>query len=157
MSKLEFKLKQDPGLTQIIFSGQIDETFPPELHKIEFGQTLSIDLQNVTAINSLGIREWIKFIGHIGTINLEIFNCPKLFIDQVNMVQGFIPSPYSIKSFYVPYFNEEESLEKNVLFTFGKEYGTGPLKINGSVTDEKGIRFEIDVIESKYFNFLKSS
>lgn len=156
MSKLQFKTQAENGKTALVLSGQIDESFPQELLSIKAGTEVVVNLDQVKMINSLGIREWIKFIGTLNASNVEFVKCPKIFIDQVNMVQGFITPNCKIKSFYVPYFNEDNNVEKNVLYSFGKEYGEGFLNVKPSMTAEDGTELELDVVEQKYFKFLKN-
>lgn len=157
MSKLQFAQQNENGKNVLTLSGQIDESFPQELHNLKTGPELIINLDNVKMINSLGIREWIKFMGVLTTTKIEFVKCPKIFIDQVNMVQGFITPNCKIKSFYVPYFNEDTNMEKNVLYSYGKEFGDGGmLKVQGSMKAEDGTELELDVVEQKYFKFLKS-
>lgn len=156
MSKLQFNIHNEDTQTIAILSGQIDESFPSELFAIKYEQSVVINLEQIKMINSLGIREWIKFVAVLSQSQVELQKCPKIFIDQVNMVQGFITPNFKIMSFYVPYFNEDANIEKNVLYSFGQEYGDGFLNVKDSVNSEDGSELEIDVVEQKYFKFLKS-
>lgn len=156
MSKLQFTTTQENQKTVLTLNGQIDESFPQELHALKANGDMVIDLDQVKMINSLGIREWIKFMAAISTVKIEFVKCPKIFIDQVNMVQGFITPNCKITSFYVPYFNEDSNAEKNVLYSLGKEFGEGFLNVAGSVKGEDGTDLDIDVVEQKYFKFLKN-
>lgn len=157
MSKLKFTTQNTDSKLLITLSGQIDETFPPELMDISPAAEIVIDLDQIKLINSLGIREWIKFVNHLSQAKtIEFVKCPKIFIDQVNMVQGFIGSNCKVMSFYVPYFNEDNDVEKNILFTFGQEYGDGFLNVEPEIKLPDGTQMEIDVVEQKYFKFLKN-
>jgi hypothetical protein len=156
MSKLQFTQANENGKTVLTLVGQIDESFPPELHNFKPSKELVINLDQVKMINSLGIREWIKFMNANSSTKIEFSMAPKIFIDQVNMVQGFITSNCKITSFYVPYFNEDNNAEKNVLYSLGKEFGEGFLNVAGSVKGEDGSELELDVVEQKYFKFLKN-
>lgn len=156
MSKLQFSTAQENGKTVLTLIGQIDESFPQELHNLKPGAEMIINLDQVKMINSLGIREWIKFMGTVAAAKIEFIKCPKIFIDQVNMVQGFITPNCKITSFYVPYFNEDSNAEKNVLYSEGKEFGAGFLNVAGSVKGEDGTDLDLDVVEQKYFKFLKN-
>jgi len=156
MSKLQFNAQNEGYKTIVNLSGQIDESFPAELLAIKFNQEVVINLDQIKMINSLGIREWIKFIGVLATSKVEFIKCPKIFIDQVNMVQGFITPNCKVKSFYVPYFNEDTSNEKNVLYSFGQEFGEDFLNVKPAIKAEDGTELEIDVVEQKYFKFLKA-
>ncbi len=155
MSKLQFTEQTIDGKLVLNFTGQIDESFPQQLAERQYNQPLIINLDNLKMINSLGIREWIKFINSASSTKVEISHCPKIFIDQVNMVQGFITSNCEIISFYVPYFNEDENLEKNILFKKGVHFGSGNLNVEPVIKTEDNIELELDVVEQKYFKFLK--
>ena len=156
MSKLQFTTAQENGKTVLTLAGQIDESFPQDLHALKPAGDMVINLDQVKMINSLGIREWIKFMTAISAAKIDFINCPKIFIDQVNMVQGFITPNCKITSFYVPYFNEDSNAEKNVLYSQGKEFGEGFLNVAGSVKGEDGSDLDLDVVEQKYFKFLKN-
>ncbi len=71
------------------------------------------------------------------------------------MVDGFLPSTGRSEFFYVPYYNDDSSSEKNILFRYGTEFAEGTVSPPASVKDEQGNEMEMDVIESKYFKFLK--
>jgi len=155
MSKLQFKIQNEDTKTTINLLGQIDESFPSELLTLKINNDVLINLDQVKMINSLGIREWIKFMNHLANLKVEFIKCPKIFIDQVNMVQGFITPNCKIKSFYVPYFNEDSNIEKNFLYSFGTEYGDGFLNVKANIKADDGSDLDIDVVEQKYFKFLK--
>lgn len=156
MSKLQFATQNENGKMSLTLAGQIDESFPQEMLALKPSGEMIINLDQVKMINSLGIREWIKFMATLAGSKIDFIKCPKIFIDQVNMVQGFITPNCKIKSFYVPYFNEDANVEKNVLYSFGKEYGDGFLNVKASMTAEDGTELELDVVEQKYFKFLKN-
>jgi hypothetical protein len=56
----------------------------------------------------------------------------------------------------VPYYNENSGSEKNVLFRYGIEYKEDQVQAPKEVKDASGKSMEMDVIESKYFKFIKS-
>lgn len=155
MSRCNFKIENKGEICEVVLSGVIDDSFPADKLVLPTDKTIEINLNNVNMINSLGIREWIKFINSIQSKNVSISYCPKIFIDQVNMVQGFLPTQFKVKSFYVPYFNEDDDIEKNVLYVSGKDFGEGFLNIQSTVSHESGAVLDIDVMEQKYFKFLK--
>jgi hypothetical protein len=116
-----------------------------------------IDLEGVTAINSVGIREWIKWIKAIPTsIELSVRKCPKIIVDQINMVAGFLPATTKVESFFVPYYADATGSEKMILFQTGKEFKDGQIEPPAEVKDDSGEMMEMDVIEAKYFKFLKN-
>jgi len=146
------------GTTLVLeVKGNIDEDAnfsPPELGS---ATAVALDLEGVTAINSVGIREWIKWVKTMpASIQLSVARCPKIIVDQINMVAGFLPQGTMIESFYVPYYSDASGNEKMVLFTNGVEFKGGELFPPEAVKDEDGTDMEMDVIEAKYFKFLKN-
>jgi hypothetical protein len=145
---------EERGLVLLTLKGSIDED-------TNFGavpmneSSVIVDLGEVTAINSVGIREWIKWTKTFPEgCHLTVRNCPKIIIDQINMVQGFLPTDTKIESFFVPYYSEASGVEKMVLFMRGREYHNGKISPPAAVKDDGGEVMEMDVIESKYFKFV---
>lgn len=119
---------------------------------------VEIDLEEITAMNSIGIREFAAWTSSLQNAVIEFSHCPKFFVDQVNMIRGLIPARSKIVSFYVPYFNPQTEEEKRILYRRGLEYdGVGAeAKLNSpDVTGSDGKPMELDVIPEKYFQFLK--
>ncbi len=157
MGKFGAELKNMGNVDFLTLDGHIDEDANLENIPIGKGGELHIDFQKVVAINSCGIREWIKWLGKIPSNKQIVYiNCPKIIVDQANMVAGFVPSNGKIKSFYVPYYCEDTDSEKMVLFTEGKEFNGSEVNPPENIKDEDtGKEMEMDVIEAKYFKFLK--
>jgi hypothetical protein len=157
MSKFSVEHVKEGGRDVLRLTGHIDEDSDFSGVSYGDGAELVIDFEKVVAINSCGIREWIKWIKEAPDSCQIIYDhCPKVIIDQVNMVSGFLPENGKIQSFYVPYYCEETDSEKMVLFTEGKEFEGGEVNPPDDVVDdETGDEMEMDVIEAKYFKFLK--
>lgn len=138
-------------------AGAIDEDANfPNIDLSSFKE-ITFDFMNVTAINSCGIRDWIRWIGTIQpNAKVNYAHCPKVIIDQVNMVDGFLPNNGKTVSFFVPYFCEScDSLETK-LYSDTEGIAKGTVKVPTQVACGKCQQMaEIDVIESKYFKFLK--
>ncbi len=154
MSKFELKINRIADAAKISVSGIIDEDVDFSAFAIGGLNQIELDLNSVKSINSCGIREWIKWLGTNSIAKMTYVNCPKIIIDQINMVDGFLPRNGQVLSFYVPYYNDESGAEKNVLFRHGQEFGDAGVKPPGKVTDDTGLSMEMDVIETKYFKFL---
>lgn len=155
MATTEIKTQLQNGILIVEISGAIDEKFSTFVATIPEANEMRINLKSLKIINSTGIREWIKFMQKRAKSKIYFIECPKIFIDQVNMVQGFVTSTDNILSFYVPYYNEDTDVEKSVLFTKGKEYDKKKLNLP-AVKDDSGQIMEIDVVEGKYFKFIMS-
>lgn len=147
----------DGGKVVLQLKGNIDEDAnfaPPD---VSGAGAVVLDLESVSAINSVGIREWIKWVKAFpATLQLSVRKCPKIIVDQINMVSGFLPSHAVVESFFVPYYSDSTGNEKMVLFENGKEFSNGEVNAPPEVKDESGEVMEMDVIEAKYFKFLKN-
>lgn len=158
VNKLHVKIQQAEDKILFELSGAINETFAPfaatlskQLPRLSY---LHFNLAGITLINSSGTREWTRLIGNAQHIEVTISHCPKVFIDQVNTVEGFLTSNCRIDSFYVPYYNEEKNKEMNLLLVSGKDFDEAEIRIKQSIT-ENDIQYNLDVIENTYFRFMK--
>lgn len=156
MGKFEIQTQDLNGTLQVKVSGTIDED--ADFTKVNLAQASAVilELKDVKSINSCGIREWIKWMGTTQS-PITFKECTKVIVDQINMVDGFLPQNGKVESFYVPYYSEEGGSEKNVLFRNGNEFVGGQLKAPQEVKDDSGNEMEMDVVEAKYFKFLKRS
>lgn len=157
----QFKVDKSNQGGQLImtFEGSVDEDAVFSGIDFEGASEVVLDLDKVSAINSCGIREWIKWI-RTAPANAKITyrKCPKIIVDQINMVSGFLPENAEVESFYVPYYSDESGNEKMILFEKGKDFENGEIKAPSEFKDEEsGDEMEMDVIEAKYFKFLSKS
>jgi hypothetical protein len=157
MGKYEIKVEKNGKAAKVHVTGVIDEDVDFGAHALSGVSTVEMKLGGIKGINSCGIREWIKWVGTAGNATISYFECPKIIVDQINMVQGFLPHAGKVLSFYVPYYSEEAGTEKSVLFTYGKEFTEEGVSAPPNVLDEEGNAMEMDVVEAKYFKFLKKS
>lgn len=155
MSKFEIAINKQGEKALVKIGGVIDEDADFGPHSTAGASQLEIDFDSVKSINSCGIREWIKWVGSSGATQVQYKNCPKIIVDQINMVQGFLPAGGQVMSFYVPYFNEDSGEEKSVLLKNGEHFTEAGVTSLPAVKDSKGAEMEMDVVEAKYFKFLK--
>ena len=155
MGNMSLEKQLIDGQVVIAIAGNIDEDSNFSNHKLNDDKEIILDLEHVTSINSCGIREWINWLKDASNTKLVFKKCPKVIIDQINMVSGFLPEKARVESFYVPYYSEDTGEEKLVLFTHGKEFTDNSVNAPETITDnESGDELEIDVVETKYFRFL---
>lgn len=154
MGKFDVKMNKTADKLTVQVVGIIDEDVDFSQYNLTGHQVIDVELGGLKSINSCGIREWIKWMGSAAG-KISFSNCPKVIVDQINMVDGFLPANGQVASFYVPYYNDDSGAEKNVLFRYGTEFTENGVVPPVSVKDESGNEMEMDVIESKYFKFLK--
>lgn len=156
MGNFKAEKTQSASEYTVTVQGHIDED--ATFNGIDLGgaSKVVVDLGGVTAINSCGIREWVKWIRSAPPAAPVIYrNCPKVIVDQINMVSGFLPETGKVESFYVPYYNDASGNEKMILFKDGVEFKGKEIFAPQEVKDEGGEVMEMDVIEAKYFKFLQ--
>lgn len=155
MSNFNIKVDRGGSAWKVTVAGNIDEDVDFAPHSLDGAPQVQFFLGDVKSINSCGIREWIKWVNTAGPAKVEYNDCPKVIVDQINMVQGFLPSAGRVLSFFVPYYSDDSGSEKSVLFKVGQEFDeSGNIKAP-EVKDEAGKDMEMDVVEAKYFKFLK--
>lgn len=157
MAKCEVQFDKNGSQAKVKITGIIDEDVQLTDYSLKGLSLVEINLDHVRSINSCGVREWVKWLESAPSAQIKLVACPKVIIDQINLVAGFLPLNAKVQSFYVPYFNPDTDFEKIVLFREGVEFAGTQVNLPKAITDDKGNELEIDVVESKYFGFLKSA
>lgn len=150
--KVNISLEGDQAIVGL--EGIMDEDMSLEkLESIKEG-ALIFDFSQIKSINSCGIRDWIAFISEKANGAKVVYrNCPKVIIEQMNMVKGFLPENCVIESFYAPFFCESCDHEENVLLVPAQVKGRkAPENIKCSQCGEEGMDF--DALPQQYFHFL---
>lgn len=155
MGKMDIKILKSGPKVNVTVGGTIDEDVDFSQYGLADAQEVDLELSGIKSINSCGIREWIKWMATNKNAKISFHSCPKVIVDQINMVDGFLPANAKVNSFFVPYFNDDAGTEKNVLFRNGIEFKEGQVVAPPTVTDDQGNAMEMDVVESKYFKFIK--
>lgn len=157
MANLIIKISQIENKNLVEVIGSIDENFIQHTTKVPTKGEIEFSLHGLKSINSTGIREWIRLMQSLNQAKITFSNCPKIFVDQINMVSGFIPANSQVISFYVPYFNEDLDAETLVLYRFGEHFTKNSVTVQDEYKDSNGNTFELDVVKSKYFKFIQAS
>lgn len=156
MGTFKAEKQQNGSEITIKLAGHVDEDAQFAAIDLAGASKVVVDADGISAINSCGIREWVKWVRTApGTSQLIFQKCPKVIVDQINMVTGFLPENAKVESFYVPYYSDSSGNEKMVLFKEGAEFKGGEISAPAEVKDDDGEVMEMDVIEAKYFKFLK--
>ncbi len=159
----------NPGQNLVLLSGPINEKadiLNVRVPSLPNETSLCIDTGGVSHITSSGTRDFARWSRGLKEKKITFTRCPKVFIDQLNMMPGFIPLHSAVLSFYVPFRTEEglvggleeEFDEKHVLYTspanFRFENGKVVLHHFEDIVDKNGKPMEMDVVPGKYFRFL---
>lgn len=155
MAKFDVKMNKAGDKLDVVMAGSIDEDADFTQLSLSGAGQIDIQMGGLKSINSCGIREWIKWMSTAPSATITFNECPKVIVDQINMVDGFLPGNAKVNSFFVPYYNDDSGSEKNVLFRLGTEFTETSVNPPAAVQDDEGNAMEMDVIESKYFKFIK--
>lgn len=136
---------------QLTLMGFLNEsvTFP----QMRATQTLTVDFHAVTFMNSSGILVWLRWIRlYANTPKILLINCPSVVITMINTVRDFLPPNGRVKSFFVPYSNEDGDEFKELIELpdgpFDESLVPAEIKLNG-------VTYEIDVNPKSYLSFLR--
>jgi len=144
------QIMKSPQAIIISCAGTMDEHMnlpvPSESLPIE------IDLGQVSYINSIGVRKWIRWVTDVAKApRVTLENCPVIFVKNLTTIKGMLGANTQLKSFFVPYYNDELGERQNVLFRSGIEF----LDDGRVMPPAVGPGLEMDVVEDIYFSFLR--
>jgi len=123
---------------------------------------LVIDFQNMGYINSVGVKNWIFWMGRMPKgLKIIYRNCNSAVITQINTVKGFLLEGSVVESFYVPYHCDACNFEEKILAKAGQDFvvktATTPGQVNIPETrpcPKCKAEMEIDTIPAQYFKFI---
>lgn len=151
--KLHIDIEVQESQVVCAFKGVIDEDADfTKLSEVK-GDNCVFDFDEVSMINSCGIREWIKFIEKLPeSITIRYRNCRQIIIEQINMVHGFIRPGAKIESFYAPYYCEgcDDEFKQHIKTDEIEGKKAPHIKCPNCGSEET----EFDAIEAQYFAFL---
>ncbi|ASD62824.1 hypothetical protein [Bdellovibrio bacteriovorus] len=159
------KTKVTGSTIEISIEGPISEKASLFEASIQAYKEIKLNLSKVTFINSIGVKNWILWTCRIpqdATLYLE--ECPFVIVNQINIVQGFVPKNSFVTSFMAPFLCEKCSheqivkLSKDVHYFYTNDQSPYKIQIPEDMKCAKcGGTMEADFIMDKTFSFLKNS
>lgn len=152
MKSLKIETSENKGVLKITLSGRLDEM--AKFHDLsQHTGEIHINTENVSFINSLGIRGWLQWMQTFNTPQLKFERVAVVLIDQLNLVQEFFPKDSEVLSFAVPYFCDEceESFE---IFVERKGLTAESAQKSNPQCEHCKKPLEVDTHSEKYFRFL---
>jgi hypothetical protein len=148
-TSLTYETKTSDDGTQVIFTGEVDETADFSQLTGLSGQ-VTFNLEEIERFNSEGIRRWVKFIRELEVSELILEKCSVPVVTQLNLIRG-LKGKVWVKSFYIPYVCIESGEEElHLLHADDIDDPTNPPTPEG----ENGT-LELDDLPERYFSFLK--
>lgn len=151
------RLTVTPEGDALVLSGSIDET--AELMNLlgrAQGGRLALDLAGVTFINSLGVRDWIRFQATATQqhIAVELRRVAEVLIHQLNMIIATRGTAH-VTSFFAPYACDRCGREESLLVdAVANAAGLARLEPPPMTCPECGGPMAFNDFPERYFSFL---
>ncbi len=102
--RLEVALSSSGQEHHVVLSGQLDERADLGQVADKLSGTVVLDLEHVSFINSIGVREWIRLLRalHEKGVRTTLRRCSEAMVHQMNMIVETVTHA-RVESFYVPY------------------------------------------------------
>jgi hypothetical protein len=151
------EIRQDGKNVSLTFTGILDESAQlPEFSEVIEGK-LSIDLKDLSMINSLGCRKWILWIRDKAKARhgVHLYRCSSAMVNQISILHGFLTEDVVVESILVPYTCEECRFEHmdEVVVTSSMTDANVPEHM--TCPSCKVGRMALDVVRDRYLQFLK--
>ncbi len=150
------------SVLRLNFVGDINEYSDFNQIDLSDSEEVIFDFSGVRFVNSIGLRGWILWVKKIKDKRVTFEGCPRYVVDQMNILDGFLPPQALVGSFFVPYYCDACDHTELYLAHRGVDFQEGTAdqieKIN--MADKRkcpqcGAPAELDVLGERYFNFLK--
>jgi hypothetical protein len=153
MTNSNLKIQRLNSKINIDVFGDLDEDTNFSQIDLSFAQEIIFNFRGVKKVQSCGVREWIKMVQTIsGNAIITFVNCPKIIVDTINMVDGFLPDQAKVESLFIPFYSDITEEEKCLLY-HTKAIATSLYQTE--VLDSEGNLMELNINEQKYFKFLR--
>jgi hypothetical protein len=113
------------SVIELKFRGHLDEASDlPDLNFKDI-KCMTIDLEPLEHINSVGILKWKRWQDQIrglnGTCEIHLYGCHKQFINIINIFEGLLTENTRVDSFFIPFYCEKCDHLKELLINTAKD------------------------------------
>ncbi len=151
---LTIKKTQNGDTLSILLSGSIEENVDFETQIGPTPASVVVNCKEVTRINSVGVKGWIKYFQALSTkgVKLKFDQCSTAIVEQINLISNFLAGG-EVVSLFVPYACGQCGAELAAL------YRAEDLKKSTNVPPVKCSKCQgeavFDDLPDEYFGFLK--
>jgi hypothetical protein len=117
MSEPKCVLKVTGAEAQMELSGLINSRMLfPEASALAACSTLNVQMKNVKAMNSEGVRLWIQWHATLPPkLKIRYHEAPAFFVPLASIVHGLVSDPNRFESFHVNYFLQDRDSTRILL------------------------------------------
>lgn len=156
MDKFKVDSKKEGKVLSLHMSGPLSDESDLKQISLANCAEINIDLLGLGNISSKGVRAWMLWIQSIDTSKkVTLKNCPKVFINMVNLVFDMVPSRVVIESIGVPYFCTECGNAFSDMMKLGATKPDLSKIAENKPCTKCGATAELDTLPEKYFRFLE--
>ena len=135
-------------------TGSIEETVNLEEMVGPTPAEVRVDCKEITRINSVGVKGWIKYFQSLQAKNVKLtfFQCSTAIVEQVNLISNFVCGG-KVESIYVPFACTNCKAELIALFR-SADLNPNSIQLPELKCTKCGGKATFDDIEEEYFSFL---
>lgn len=142
------------NILTIRLSGSIEETVNLEEMVGATPAEVRVDCKEITRINSVGVKGWIKYFQTLQAKNVKMtfFQCSTAIVEQVNLISNFVCGG-TVESIYVPFACTNCKAELIALFRTA-DLNPQSIQLPELKCTKCSGKAVFDDIEEEYFSFL---
>ncbi len=154
---IAINITNDNDWEKVAYIGPINEEAEVHLAKIvgSLGPKVRISFQQVTMVNSCGVRSWVNFMRELCKgRTVEFVDCTSEIVMQINMIPSF-RGDAKIISVMGSYSCDGCGAQKSVLFEQGKNMPKNDSDpVEAPVCSQCGETMEMEELEEEFFAFV---
>jgi hypothetical protein len=157
LGRLEVEVSGDGQARRIALRGRLDESAPlAERAAAWSAGAVSLDTAEVTFINSIGVREWLRLVRGLAErgARIRLERCAEVIIEQINLIPD-ARGPAEVVSFHAPYQCTGCGLEASMLLDVAR-HGAAMRRMEAPSLSCPDCRQPMELYEvpEKFFSFL---
>jgi anti-anti-sigma regulatory factor len=104
-TSIELKAQPSSRQSRLILGGEITEDTDLQPVVTKLAPEVVVDLERITRINSVGLREWLSFVRAVEAEGKRLIleRCAPPVVAQINMIANFTGANGSVRSVLAPY------------------------------------------------------
>jgi len=163
---LRIRIAGDKAEPVVSVLGPMNGETPVDLSGLVGLDTVFFDLEGLIRINSLGVRQWSTVMATFRKSNpaavVFLKNCPRFFIETMNMIYEFVPGPFAVESFRMPFYCDACDESAECIAVRGQHYHEMEdhcenVDIGEVLCPKCGAPMKMDFVGNSYFKFLPKS
>lgn len=157
LGRLDARISGDAVARRIVLSGRLDESAPVSERAAAWSaEQVTLDTAEVTFINSIGVREWLRLLRGLGErgARVRLERCAEVLIEQINMIPD-ARGTADVISFHAPYLCPGCGLEASMLLEVGEHRAEmARMAAPPRQCPDCGKPMELYEVPEKFFSFL---